>query len=207
MEGYILIMSVKWHMSLLDLLSHSTRSEEVFGYILLVKIKLLIKKLEDSEDEHQVQRRIIGIKRLLSAIEVTATGYEVIAADIKKDENELELTFPYKEADPFNPPPHASDSKSDDMIEIEDTVEQEDETVLANVHEVGESSTATFLRADDHILLPGFMRTDINSLLGRIANLSRRLCGREMAHALVKKKGKAKNEYYGKLILDLGNEV
>ncbi|GKC37453.1 hypothetical protein Tco_1049837 [Tanacetum coccineum] len=28
-----------------------------------------------------------------------------------------------------------------------------------------------------------------------------------MAHALVEKKGKAKDEYYGKLILDLGNEV
>ncbi|GJX42788.1 hypothetical protein Tco_0257778 [Tanacetum coccineum] len=29
----------------------------------------------------------------------------------------------------------------------------------------------------------------------------------EVAHALVEKKGKAKEEYYGKLILDLGNEV
>ncbi|GJX01166.1 hypothetical protein Tco_0185079 [Tanacetum coccineum] len=29
----------------------------------------------------------------------------------------------------------------------------------------------------------------------------------ETAHALVEKKGKAKDEYYGKLILDLGNEV
>ncbi|GKG36691.1 hypothetical protein Tco_0444369 [Tanacetum coccineum] len=28
-----------------------------------------------------------------------------------------------------------------------------------------------------------------------------------MVHALVKKKGKSKDEYYGKLILDLGNEV
>ncbi|GJT55086.1 hypothetical protein Tco_0990140 [Tanacetum coccineum] len=28
-----------------------------------------------------------------------------------------------------------------------------------------------------------------------------------MAHALVEKKGKAKDKYYGKLILDLGNEV
>ncbi|GJT80699.1 putative reverse transcriptase domain-containing protein [Tanacetum coccineum] len=33
------------------------------------------------------------------------------------------------------------------------------------------------------------------------------MCGRETAHALVEKKGKAKDEYYGKLILDLGNEV
>ncbi|GKA64046.1 hypothetical protein Tco_0763652, partial [Tanacetum coccineum] len=49
--------------------------------------------------------------------------------------------------------------------------------------------------------------TDINSLFGRMASLSRRLCSRETAHALVKKKGKAKDEYYGKLILDLGYEV
>ncbi|GJZ14553.1 putative reverse transcriptase domain-containing protein [Tanacetum coccineum] len=34
-----------------------------------------------------------------------------------------------------------------------------------------------------------------------------RLCGRETAHASVEKKGKAKDKYYGKLILDLGNEV
>ncbi|GJS62806.1 hypothetical protein Tco_0677370 [Tanacetum coccineum] len=40
-----------------------------------------------------------------------------------------------------------------------------------------------------------------------MASLSRRLCGRETAHALVKKKGKAKDEYYGKLIFDLRNDV
>ncbi|GKB18240.1 hypothetical protein Tco_0852163 [Tanacetum coccineum] len=40
-----------------------------------------------------------------------------------------------------------------------------------------------------------------------MTSLSRRLCGCEMAHALVEKKGKAKDDYYGKLILDLGNEV
>ncbi|GJS32853.1 hypothetical protein Tco_0531235 [Tanacetum coccineum] len=56
-------------------------------------------------------------------------------------------------------------------------------------------------------LLSGLMRRDINSLFGWMTSLLRRLCGRETAHALVKKKGKAKDEYYGKLILDLGNEV
>ncbi|GKB18679.1 putative reverse transcriptase domain-containing protein [Tanacetum coccineum] len=40
-----------------------------------------------------------------------------------------------------------------------------------------------------------------------MASFSRRLCGRETAHALVEKKGKEKDKYYGKLILDLGNEV
>ncbi|GJZ55117.1 putative reverse transcriptase domain-containing protein [Tanacetum coccineum] len=101
--------------------------------------------------------------------------------DIEEDENEPELTFPYEEADPLNPLPPASDSEPEDVIEVEDT--------------------------DSDGMLPGLMRRDINSLFGRIASLSRRLCGRETAHALVEKKGKAKDEYYGKLILDLGNEV
>ncbi|GJW49130.1 hypothetical protein Tco_0090481 [Tanacetum coccineum] len=34
-----------------------------------------------------------------------------------------------------------------------------------------------------------------------------RLCGRETAYALVEKKGKAKDKFYGNLILDLGNKV
>ncbi|GKA09633.1 hypothetical protein Tco_0688964 [Tanacetum coccineum] len=77
------------------------------------------------------------------------------------------------------------DFEPEDVIGVEDTVESEDEIVLASVHE----------------------RRDINSLFGRMDSLSRRLYGRETAHALVKKKGKAKDEYYGKLILDLGNKV
>ncbi|GKG61598.1 hypothetical protein Tco_0621307, partial [Tanacetum coccineum] len=60
---------------------------------------------------------------------------------------------------------------------------------------------------DSDGLLLGLMRRGINSLFGRMDSLSRKICGREAAHALVKKKGKAKDEYYGKLILELGNEV
>nr|GEV17020.1 hypothetical protein [Tanacetum cinerariifolium] len=97
--------------------------------------------------------------------------------DDKEDENEPELTYPYKEVDTLNPPPPVSKSEHEDVIE------------------------------DGDGLLPGLMRRDINSLFGRIASLSRRVCGRETAHALVKKKGKSKDEYYGKLILDLDNEV
>nr|GEX38739.1 hypothetical protein [Tanacetum cinerariifolium] len=93
--------------------------------------------------------------------------------DIKEVDNEPELTCPYEEVDPLNPQPPASESELEDVIKVEDTVESEDETVLASVHEVGESSTAPFLRKDSDGLLPG----------------------------------KAKDEYYGKLILDLGNEV
>ncbi|GJW89197.1 hypothetical protein Tco_0164537 [Tanacetum coccineum] len=90
---------------------------------------------------------------------------------------------------------------------VENPIKHEDETVPASVHEVGESSIAHFLREDSDGLLPGLMRRDINSFFGHMASLLRRLCGRETTHALVKKKGKAKHEYYGKLILDLGNEV
>ncbi|GKA84903.1 hypothetical protein Tco_0806557 [Tanacetum coccineum] len=79
--------------------------------------------------------------------------------------------------DPLNPPPPASESEHEDVIKVENPIEHEDETVLASVYEVGESSTAPFLREDNDGLLP------------------------------VEKKGKAKDEYYGKLILDLGNEL
>ncbi|GKE76478.1 hypothetical protein Tco_1542598 [Tanacetum coccineum] len=94
--------------------------------------------------------------------------------DIKKDENKKELTYSYEEVDPFNPPPPTSESEPEDVIEVEDPSEHEDETVPASVHEVGELSTAPFEDSDG--LLPGLMRRDINSLFGRIPNLSRRLC-------------------------------
>ncbi|GKB61899.1 hypothetical protein Tco_0918085 [Tanacetum coccineum] len=108
--------------------------------------------------------------------------------DIEEEENESELIFPYVEADPLNPLPLAFDSEPEDVIE-------------------GEFTTASFPHRDSDGLLPGFMRRDINSLFVRMTFLSRRLCGHETAHELVKKKGKAKDKYYGKLILDLGNEV
>ncbi|GKA70544.1 hypothetical protein Tco_0776683 [Tanacetum coccineum] len=98
--------------------------------------------------------------------------------------NEPELTYPYEEVDPLNPPPPAFASEPKDVTEAKNLIEHEDETVPASVHEVGESSTTPFLLEDSDGLLPGLMRRDINSLFG-----------------------KAKYEYYGKLILDLGNEV
>nr|GEV72798.1 transposon Ty3-G Gag-Pol polyprotein [Tanacetum cinerariifolium] len=60
---------------------------------------------------------------------------------------------------------------------------------------------------DSDGLLPVLMRRDINSLFDRMTSLLRRLCDRETTHVLVEKKGKAKDEYCGKLILDLDNKV
>nr|GEU30109.1 putative reverse transcriptase domain-containing protein [Tanacetum cinerariifolium] len=127
--------------------------------------------------------------------------------DIEEDENEPKLTYPYEKIDPLNPLPPASESEPKDEIEVKDPIEHEDETIPANVHRVGESSTALFICEDSNGLLPSLMRRDINSLFGRMASISRRLCGHETTHALVEKKGKAKDEFYGKLILDLGNKV
>nr|GFB70866.1 hypothetical protein [Tanacetum cinerariifolium] len=57
--------------------------------------------------------------------------------------------------DPLNPPSPASESKPDDEVEVENTIEHEDETVPASIHEVGESSAAPFFRGDNDSLLPG----------------------------------------------------
>nr|GFA28183.1 hypothetical protein [Tanacetum cinerariifolium] len=124
-----------------------------------------------------------------------------------EDENEPELTYPYEEVDSLNPSPPAFESELDDEIEDENPIKHEDETVPATVHEVGESSATPFLREDSDSLLSGLMRRDINSLFGWMPFISRRLRGCETEHALVEKKGKAKDKFYGKLILKLGNEV
>nr|GEV32751.1 hypothetical protein [Tanacetum cinerariifolium] len=121
--------------------------------------------------------------------------------EIEEDENETELTYPYEEVNPLNPLSHAFESEHEDVTEAENPIEHEDEIVFASVYEVGESYTAPFLHKDSDGLLSGLMRRDVNSLFGRMTSLSRQLCGRETAHALLEKKGKAKDEYYGKLIL------
>ncbi|GKB69890.1 hypothetical protein Tco_0931302 [Tanacetum coccineum] len=127
--------------------------------------------------------------------------------DIEEDENEPELTCPYEETDSLNPSSPAFEFEPDNEIEVENLIEHEDETIPVSVYEVGESSTAAITREDGDRLLPGFMRQDIDSLFGRMVNFSRRLCVREMAYALVEKKSKVKDKFYGKLILDLDNEV
>nr|GEV62929.1 reverse transcriptase domain-containing protein [Tanacetum cinerariifolium] len=86
--------------------------------------------------------------------------------DNEEDENELELTYPYEEVDPLNPPSPASELEPKDVIKIKDTVEFEDKTITASVHEVGELSNAPFLQEDSDGLLPGLIRRDINSLFG-----------------------------------------
>ncbi|GKB75948.1 hypothetical protein Tco_0942843, partial [Tanacetum coccineum] len=127
--------------------------------------------------------------------------------DIEEDENEPELTHPYEEMDSLNPPPPVSESEPDEEIEVENSIEPEDENVPVSVYEMDESSTTAISRENGDSLLPGFMRRDIDSLFGQIVNLFRRMCGRETAHAMVEKKGEAKDKFYCKLFLDLDNEA
>ncbi|GJS21023.1 hypothetical protein Tco_0449655 [Tanacetum coccineum] len=121
---------------------------------------------------------------------------EDMEIDVEEDENESDLMFPYEEVDPLNPSPPASDLESDDVIEVEDTVEPEDETVPASVHKVGESSTATFLREDGDSLLPGLMRRDIDSLFWLILDL-----GNEVHSSMVEGATAMEN-----LVRKLGND-
>nr|GEX70729.1 hypothetical protein [Tanacetum cinerariifolium] len=122
--------------------------------------------------------------------------------NINEDQNESKLTYPYKVVDPLNPTPPAFESEPDDKIKVENPIEHKDETVPASVHKVGGFFDAPFLQEDSDSLLHGLMRSDINSLFGQMAFILRRLYGREMAHALVEKKGNAKDKFYY-----LGNEV
>ncbi|GJW16304.1 putative reverse transcriptase domain-containing protein [Tanacetum coccineum] len=55
-------------------------------------------------------------------------------------ENESELTFPYEEADPLNPPPPASDLEPKDVVEVENMVEPKDETIPNSVPEIASLS-------------------------------------------------------------------
>ncbi|GJT32423.1 hypothetical protein Tco_0922842 [Tanacetum coccineum] len=102
--------------------------------------------------------------------------------DIKEDKNEPKLTYPYEEVDPLNPPPPASDSEPKDVIVDRGHDWARDAVVPVR------TLTLFFwfgllLFQDDCV----WCRED-SAMIGR-------------------KKGKAKDEYYGKLILDLGNEV
>ncbi|GJY28406.1 hypothetical protein Tco_0404173 [Tanacetum coccineum] len=135
--------------------------------------------------------------------------------NIEKDENEPELMFPYEEVDPLNPPPPSFDLEPEDVIEVEDTVEPKDETVPASVHEVGESSTAPFLREDSDGLLPSLMRRDINSLFVRssmedgaaaMENLVRKLGNAEEKAKCKKLKKELEEARFSNTLLRMQNE-
>nr|GFA18047.1 hypothetical protein [Tanacetum cinerariifolium] len=101
----------------------------------------------------------------------------------------------------------------EEEFEEEEEPEEEDDDMKVDIEEDENELELTYPYEEvdplnpPPLLLIQSPRMDINSFFSRMTSLSRRLCGHETAHALVEKKGKAKDEYYGKLILDLGSEV
>nr|GEU28747.1 hypothetical protein [Tanacetum cinerariifolium] len=133
---------------------------------------------------------------------------EDMKVDIEEDENEPNFTYPYEEVDPLNPLTHASESEPKDVIKVEDMVEPDHETVHASVHEVGESSTASFLQEDNDGLFPGLMRRDINSLFGTAAteNLVRKLGNAEEKDKCKKLKNELEEARFGNTLLCMQKE-
>ncbi|GJX37468.1 hypothetical protein Tco_0250771 [Tanacetum coccineum] len=77
-----------------------------------------------------------------------------IEVNIEEDKNELELTYPYEEVDPLNPIPPASESESEDAIEVENPIEHEDETVPASVYECGARKRSAMGKAVEKLVIP-----------------------------------------------------
>ncbi|GKB44911.1 hypothetical protein Tco_0889853 [Tanacetum coccineum] len=116
------------------------------------------------------------------------------------------------------------DQEEEEVEEEEEPQEEDDMEVDIEEDENEPELTYPYEEVDPLSLPPPASELELEDLIGvedmvesgdetvpasvhEMASLSRRLCGRETTHALVKKKGKAKDEYYSKLILDLGNEV
>nr|GFC61433.1 hypothetical protein [Tanacetum cinerariifolium] len=104
--------------------------------VLVVPDPVLVDEDEDTEEEEFKEE------------EEPQEEEDYMEVDIKEDDNEPELTYPYEEVDPLNTSLPAFELEPEDVIEVEDTVESEDETVPASVHEELEEarSSNTLLR-------------------------------------------------------------
>ncbi|GJV92628.1 hypothetical protein Tco_1540441 [Tanacetum coccineum] len=106
--------------------------------------------------------------------------------DIEEDENKPELTYPYKE--------------------VENTIESEAETIPASVHEVGESSTAPFLR-EDNDYLGNEVRSSVEQGTAAMEKLVEKLGSTEEEKAECKKSKKELEEARGFVFEERPNEA
>nr|GEU63057.1 hypothetical protein [Tanacetum cinerariifolium] len=98
-------------------------------------------------------------------------------------------------------------SEEDEFEKEEDPQEEEDDMEI-NIEEDENESKLTYPYEEVdpfNPLSPAFESEPDNEI--KMASISRLLFGRETAHALVEKKEKAKDKFYGKFILESGNEV
>ncbi|GKE36422.1 hypothetical protein Tco_1459827 [Tanacetum coccineum] len=87
---------------------------------------VLVDENEDPEEEEEFKEE-----------EEPQEEEDDMEVDIEENENEPELTYPYEEVDPLNPPPPDSESEPEDVIEVENLIEHEDETVPTSINELG----------------------------------------------------------------------
>nr|GEV76940.1 putative reverse transcriptase domain-containing protein [Tanacetum cinerariifolium] len=110
------------------------------------------------------------------------------------------------------------DPKEDKFEEEEDPQEEEDDMevdikedenkpklnyLYEEIDSLNPSPPASELEPKDAIEVENLIEHEdetIPASVHEMASLLRRMCGREMAHALVEKKGKAKDEFYGKIM-------
>nr|GEW19395.1 putative reverse transcriptase domain-containing protein [Tanacetum cinerariifolium] len=117
------------------------------------------------------------------------------------------------------------DPEEDEFEEEEDPQEEEDDMEIdieedenepeftysyEEVDPLNPPPPASEFEPDDEIKVENPIKHEdetIPSSVHEMTSISGQFCGCEMAHALVEKKGKAKDKFYRKLVLELGNEV
>nr|GEU36721.1 hypothetical protein [Tanacetum cinerariifolium] len=128
---------------------------------------------------------------------------------VTKDEGNDGLEDP--EEDEFEIEEDPQEEEDDMEVDIEEDRNEPELTYpYEEVDPLNPSPPASKLELEDAIEVENPIEHEdetIPASVHEMDSISRRLCGRETAHALVEKKGKTKDKYYGKLILDLGNEV
>nr|GEU60434.1 putative reverse transcriptase domain-containing protein [Tanacetum cinerariifolium] len=118
-----------------DQMKRRSRDVKLFALVDLIELESLIKATKDEGND--------GVEEEFEEEEEPQEEEEDdMKVEIEEDENEPELTFPYEEVDPLNLSPTASDSEPEDVIKVEDTIEPDDETVPASVHEVDDCMVA-----------------------------------------------------------------
>nr|GEY43548.1 hypothetical protein [Tanacetum cinerariifolium] len=128
----------------------------------------------------------------------------VILESVLVDEDEDPKEEKFKEEE------EAQEEEDMDIDEEEDENEPEMTFAYEEADPLNLPPHASDSESEDVIVVENVVESEdetVPASVHEIASLSRRLSGRKMTHALAKKKGKAKDMYYGKLILDSGNEV
>nr|GFA54698.1 hypothetical protein [Tanacetum cinerariifolium] len=124
----------------------------------------------------------------------------VVPEPVLVDEDEDLEEDEFKEEDP-------QDEEDDMEIDIEEDENKPELTYpYKEVDPLNPLPPTSESEPDDEIEVENLIEHEdktVPASVHEMASISRRLCGRETAHALVEKKGKEKDKFYGNLILEL----